>query len=556
MRTRFWLWGFAVIAYAATLCFLSIPYGIHGLFVSPDEHATWVFAQEIARTGLPQRIMSIPEGFSDIGGFLPRSVTLAGGYAVPVAFLGISYLGGVAYLFFQPLLAHLSPLFGILGCFSLFLLMRSWKYSQEASFFAASSLALHPAWWLYSARPLMPNVPFVSLLLLSAALAGSASPKTTIAVRRFFLSGIFLGLALTVRLSEWMWILGLLGASVVGWPSWWRVRCKELLVAAVGCCGVLVMLAALQVKVYGSWFATGYTLHAPLIAEVTGEHVQEQISASSHALSTILFPFGFAPRDALATFFAYGVHVFPAVFTLGLFACCVVFILYGISVYSGSVPRRDALMKAGSAVFLAASFGYLLVFYGSWHIVDNPDPQILTLGNSYARYWLPFAVAVAVGIGAAYDVLFETLRTHSRGMQRGVAMLGIVACTVYFATSVRVVFWGHDGLFPSRLALAQMEEKRSYILTQTPEHAMIIVDRADKFVWPDRAIRTPLRDTATYSAIPQLLAQGVPLYYFGITLPEEDVRFLSEEKYRNEGIVFSPRATIYDETLYEITLRN
>lgn len=32
---------------------------------------------------------------------------------------------------------------------------------------------------------------------------------------------------------------------------------------------------------------------------------------------------------------------------------------------------------------------YLLVFYGSWEIVDRIDEQTVSIGTSYIRYWLP-----------------------------------------------------------------------------------------------------------------------------------------------------------------------
>ena len=77
------------------------------------------------------------------------------------------------------------------------------------------------------------------------------------------------------------------------------------------------------------------------------------------------------------------------------------------------------------------------------------------------------------------------------------------------------------------------------------------MDRADKFVWPDRTVITPLRSETTYDSMPVMTYLG-PLYYFGITLPEKDMTYLNEDKLAAMALFIEEVATVEDETLYRI----
>ncbi len=180
---------------------------------------------------------------------------------------------------------------------------------------------------------------------------------------------------------------------------------------------------------------------------------------------------------------------------------------------------------------------------------------MITIGNSYVRYWIP--VFILLTPASAYAVLALQNFLASKNIQgwvKGVVgAIPVVACIAMALLSLHLVMTGDDGVLHTRSALATFVEKREKILEKTEEDAVVIVDRADKYLWPYRAVIVPLRSEKTYGIIPDL-AQSVPLYYFGITLPEQDMKYLQEEILQNTVTVF-PVVTVNEETLYAITPR-
>lgn len=226
--------------------------------------------------------------------------------------------------------------------------------------------------------------------------------------------------------------------------------------------------------------------------------------------------------------------------------------LFGSMLVLSTWKKQSFFWKAWTISSTLIS-SYLFVLYGSWLFHDNPDPRAISLGNSYVRYWLPlfvlatpFAAQACVWIVDRASMLVKKERSD-RARQIVLACL----CVLTLILSGRLVFWGADGIFASRAALASFQEKQEAILAATENDAIIIVDRADKYLWPDRRVVAPLRSDVTYEAIP-IMMQNAPTYYFGITLPEKDLRYLKEIKLIGEGLQFVPVITLQDETLYRI----
>jgi hypothetical protein len=77
------------------------------------------------------------------------------------------------------------------------------------------------------------------------------------------------------------------------------------------------------------------------------------------------------------------------------------------------------------------------------------------------------------------------------------------------------------------------------------------VDRADKYLFPSRQVIVPLRAERTYAMMP-VIVPSIPLYYFGITFPENDVQYLNNERLASVGLRIESVVTVDDETLYRI----
>ena len=87
--------------------------------------------------------------------------------------------------------------------------------------------------------------------------------------------------------------------------------------------------------------------------------------------------------------------------------------------------------------------------------------------------------------------------------------------------------------------------------TLTEVDAVIIVDRADKLFFPDRRVIYPLRDEKTYALMLQIVAL-VPLYYYGITLPQADIDYLNGDKLKAMGLQIDFVENFGEESLYKI----
>ncbi len=556
--------------YGVSLFSLAIPFATRdGLFVSPDEHATWTFAERIAETGIAQveelRNISL-EGFLH-----PRSTVTVGDAIVPAGFLGLTYLAGV-FFFVSPLFAaFVGPIFCILGLIALYRIVRFLGASQEFAAYTTIALAIQPAWWYYSIRSLMPNVPFVALLLVAGWIATIALQQKQTAYRciSWVFAGSLFGCALAIRPSEWVWILGCLLAGVCyliyahkdALREVLAKRKKEIvcLVLGVGLVGGLTIM--LQSNVYGSPLTTGYTVDQS-VWEV-GNAITDGISTPWYEkLFAILFPFGIHERATLTNVWRYVIALYPLMTGVGVVGVGVW--VWGVVKEMGDKRRQTTddrqqmghgkLLLSAVCGLLSLSLAYLLVLYGSWVFYDNPDPSIISLGNSHTRYWLPIFVVLAPAI--AYTLLrgkelFGSWSVNDR-TKKLAHVFPIAMLVLMSVCSAHLVFLGDDGILHTREALATFVEKRTAILSATPEDAIIIVDRADKYLWPHRAVVVPFRSKETYAKIPELL-DAAPLYHFSITLPEEDLAYLHEIIFTGTGITFTPIVTIQEETLYEIS---
>ena len=118
-----------------------------------------------------------------------------------------------------------------------------------------------------------------------------------------------------------------------------------------------------------------------------------------------------------------------------------------------------------------------------------------------------------------------------------IALRFVVFALLFFGltANLQLVFFGHDGIRATRSALDSFIGKRARIMTLTEPESVIVVDRADKYLFPYRRVVVPLRDDKTYAGLPALV-KNVPMYYFGITFPQTDIDYLNNDKLKALGL--------------------
>ena len=531
------------------------------VFVSPDENAAFLFAKQFAQTGAFAIVEPLNAHLEGI--IHARSMVAVGTSILPGAFLGIPFFtgsllwifGDAGALLFTPVLA----LFAVLA----------WRKVVKELFddplladFSAFFLMLHPAFLYYSGRVMMQNVAFVSFLIFGAyfLLAGplhKLSKHYVSELKRFeyFLGGIFLGTALFIRTEEILWVLGLLAVLLYVYRSqigWRNIAAVVFGLFIMGC-----VIGYVNDTVYGNALLTGYTARAE--AGETASSVSSLIPPSVSDMASYVFPFGIHPRAIMRHEWQYEFLLFPWM---------TIPALVGFALLLVRKFDKNKTWKVFTVFSVVLAF-WLGGMYGSWTFTDNPDPALISIGNSYVRYWLPifvtstvFAAYAVVAvyrvikhwvIGVGADVSVDprvSMRQRIRRLLPCLFIFLIAFTTVYL--SANLVFSGHDGILPTRAALATFQSKRRAVALKTEEGSIVIVDRADKYLFPTRKVVVPLRDERTYAALPKMLEEA-PVYYFGITLPQSDLDYLNNVKLAENNLFITLVATFDDESLYKIT---
>jgi hypothetical protein len=490
--------------------------------MSPDEAATAAFARSYSETGQ----FTLPEPLNlPAGGLLgARSMVARGADLVPGGFLGLPWLAGTLHaLFGEVILGLMGPLLAVIGVLAWGDIWRR-LVSLRFGALAATALAIHPAWLLYAARPLMPNVPFVSLALVSlwALISKPKSPGFA------GLAGLCLALSLAIRLSEAIWLLPL--AAGLLWTFRARLSVNSLAALLTGFLLGMGALLGFQAGTYGAAVGTGYTSAPVVIGSLA-----PAAPALQSSLLGLLFPFGFHEWSIVRHAWHYGLALQWWWSAAAVFGAVILLRQAYLKPWKPEWP----LVTLVATLLIAA---WLAAVYGSWTFFDNPDPRLVTLGNSYARYFLPAFVGASVMVATGLDWLWARAG-------RGAA---ICLLTILTVLSFQLVIFGPDGWLHSLRVLDTGLLKRAGVLSHTPADAIIITDRSDKYLLGYRDhLLVPLRDDSTYQALPDL-AQLAPLYYFGLTLPPVDIAHLESRYLAPVGLYLSPITTLDDETLYHI----
>ena len=522
-----------------------------GTWSAPDEMAT---AYTASRLPLFGGSYNQPAAYADsLGGLVhPRSFLVHHQMLVPSMWLGLPWLLRALSLVVGARAETLGLLVVLISILAVF----SWKHivskllnNKTMGWVAAFTLAVHPGWWYFTARGLHPNVVLVSLLIFGGlawyVAAGFVPPRRAHLWRMvmLFLGGASFGMAIFVRTNEAIWII-----PVLFLVAWYQRR-KPFAEHAVAVAGVIVPLVLMLLTnngVYGHPFLTGYTISGdpiPVTVDVTDP--DEAIGFSQPFLSRV-FPFGIHEKNILNNLLNFHLLFFALWTAFALFG----FVLFCIDWRTFSTHKQRRFLRCLWPAFLISL--YLLVVYGSWNIHDNPDPSAITIGTSYIRYWLPISVAMTVFV--AYAIVRGVQHRSSQTVQQ--VIMGIWLVAFAYTGGTLTTFGQDEGLAFVYQNVQSFASQRERVLNLTREQDVIIVDRSDKFLFPSRHVLYPLRSKTTYAALPQLVSateeQGASLYYFGITLPQEDLAFLQSEHLLKHHLRFTPIEEIDQLTLYKI----
>jgi MFS family permease len=528
-----------VAVVVAFLIYSSFYLSLPPKFNSPDETANYFFAKLYADNGI-LRVLE-PLNFVSEGRAHPRSTAAVGGYIVPGGFLGIILLyGWLAKIFGLKIIFILTPLFACLAVFCFYEIIKK-IFNSRIALWSSLLLLVHPAFWYYSARGLFPNVLFVSLLIFGfyflicqeklIAIGENAYLRKWGGYINYILAGLFFGLALTVRLSEIIWIGGALFLLFIVYKN--KVNWRQVALFLIFAVLTFSPIFSYNQIFYESPFLTAYNLSD----EQTGGSVGGNGVGWLLSFGRYVFPFGLHFKNILKNFSSY--------FT-GMFWWLAIPLTIGVSWQIKKFIDRKLDKKIQIYLFLCFFVSlFLFIYYGSWLFYDNPAKEV-SIGTSYTRYWLPIYI---LSLPLVAFSLIKFVDWFSGKQKRAMAA---VLCLIIFLLSFKLTYFDkNDGLSVVARNVKEYAAIAKEVHQIVESDAVIIVDRADKIFFPEYRIIWPLRDPVVYDLIPDL-AKLVPLYYYGVTLPQKDINYLYAKKLDPKEVEIVKIRDFGAETLYRL----
>jgi hypothetical protein len=482
---------------------------------SPDETANAFFIESFATTGS----LRVQEPLNAIAqnSIHPRSTNVIEGDLVPGGFLGIILLyGWVARFFGVWIVSLLTPLLALAGAYGFFLIIKA-VFNVRTAGWSTLLLLAHPAWISYTARGLFPNVPFLALALIGFATLLPWWMSTLEGERSWWragLAGLALGVAISIRPTEFVWVALVCCAGT--WFGRKRLRWGDVGIFLIGAVLPVATLLSVQLSVYGHPFATGY-------AQLQSEGAVFAAGTPSNSMiglwAQLLFaPFGIVLWRIGESAFAYLVTFFWW-FTIP--------VTLGIAL----LLKRWSLI-AGShrvySVLTVAVTGLLLVYYGSWDINDTTLSGA-TLGTSFVRYWLPVYLFTIPFVVLAIHFLTSRIRRISAPVVYMLFVIGSISFTLVAQA---------EGLQTIAAALHNNAEVRAQVVTETEQDAVVLTEDADKIIFPERKViaREAIGETELFHVLQSLREVGTDVYYL-TTLEGSHIAFLNK-KMQTQGIAW------------------
>ncbi len=484
-------------SFIISLIYCLFSFGLPERFNSPDEAANAFFAKRLAQ-GLSMAAPITDSVLQNINIIHPRSVGVINNNLIPAGFIGLSLIIGLlGYVFGIWLLPLVTPLLGMIGLVSFFYLIKKYLGTKEA-WLGLILLATLPSYWYYHSRSFYHNALFFDLVLLGICLF--AYLDKTKKWWQYGVIGLILGGALTIRTSEIFWL-------TTAAALWWWLRRQELnnkfVVYLVG--GVVVgFLPTIltNLYLYGHPFSIGYK--SGLIFP------SDDLLANTWLVKQLILPFGVNLKNIWQASLKYLVILMPWWSVLAVVGW------FKIIFDWQKLPSN--LRQIIWPILLASV--WLVVLYGSWYFVDSPNPSDITLGTSYARYWLPIYALSLLPI----LYFFKWLMSLRVGKYIVVFLIGIyVVCSVY------LVWWQPlEGLAVIRGNVIRFEQISLAIQKNTEFDSVIVAERTDKMFWPARQVIFALANDSDFTAVKNIIQSGKKVYKFQPTLSVKELGDLNK----------------------------
>jgi 4-amino-4-deoxy-L-arabinose transferase-like glycosyltransferase len=522
-------------------------------WTSPDETANYLMAKQLAQTGKP---MFLEKDNLLFNGLLkPRSFQTDGIWLKPISFLGIIvYYGLLAKIFGITILPFITPFLAGLGLIFYYLLIKK-LFNKNNAFISTLLLATFPVYIYYSARSMFHNIPFVVFLIIGFYLLILSNEKTESTTTSqkcklwFYalLAGFACGISFTMRTSELLWLVPAMGLA-------WLFNLKRFGLMKPILFGFGVFFAMLPIFyfndiLFGSMFASGYqNLNSSVstIVSGSGKVVASAALIDFDQAKTFLkqvyhsfFFFGFKPALSWNMFNLYLIKMFPWLWALGV---------AGLIIFCFKFWRRPK-SDLVYLLFFITSAVILVLYYGSWKIMDNTSLNAATIGNSYTRYWLPIYLMFLPFVSLALIRLPKIFifPPVAKGARWGFILLIAVAGLTF------VLIGSEEGLMPTLKRQQASKQELQQLLKSTEANSVIITRYGDKLLFPERRVVVDIFNNQTINPEYTRVVKKFPVYYYNFTFSQDKLNELNNNDLKNLGLVLIPKNQFAENiTLYSL----
>jgi len=520
------------------------------IFNSPDATGNYFFTKLLADQGTLRYF----EPLNLIAGsnVHPRSVKVIDSYLVPISFIGMTIVYGlIAKIFSIDIIVFLTPLISAITVIFFYLLLKE-IFNKNIALFSSLLLFIFPAFWIYTSRSMYHNVFVIDLFIISIYfLIKTLKNQKIIYV---VISAALLGLAIISRVSEMLWMVPAYFLVFAFFYKQIKIRYiySSLAVLAL----FALMLLTINQILYSSPFATGYEEdpaaafaseidQAADIAVSAPVQVQQSSNLIVNLLSGYLLPFGFYPKRALLNFYAY----YPYFFWWFFIPACFGGLIYLVRLFQKKdLEFSKRILASYLAIFLFVSI-FLIIYYGSWRIVDRLGPQAVSLGTSYLRYFLFIYIFSLPFIGF---LITEIIKFAKFKYLKPVVAVLLLTYFAYFSVQL-TMFKTDESIMAVKQRIDEYYVKAEKVINLTEENSVIISERSDKIFFPQRRVMPGLQNEEILTLLPKVIKQA-PVYYYTYW-SDEDLAFWEADVLNKYGLKFVDKKVIYNnEKLYKIEM--
>lgn len=492
----------------ASLYFLLQPQIIGGqqwIFNTPDETANYFFADHLARTGE----ITVPEERNELTGDLnlvhPRSTTVVNNHLAPGSLLGfILILESFGRVLSPAVIPFVVPLLAIGGLLAFYSLVKRW-FGQSMAWWAVFFIAIMPGYWYYHSRSLFSNGAFVDLIIIALWYIQRHIDRQK--WLDLLIGALLVGLALTLRTTELVWVLGLIGIFIASQLPWRRWPAIGALIS-LGIVIAFIPVLQLQQATYGHWLSTGYVPEGI-----------DQVSGGSHWLITLVkqffLPFGFDFGNIAYFSYQYLIklHWWPVLLAVS-----------GATLLAIKIIRREILTDQWRIYLVLASWITLIIsiYYGSWFFFNNLSGLAL-IGSSQVRYLLPIYIVLAPLMAYFVTTILQAVPTRRAQIIGGGVIVGL---TLLFSIRT-VVMAGPESLNMIYHTVRDYHHIQQLTTTMTEDDAVIVTSYNDKVFFPSRGVITYWRESRFIEPISNL-AQSHPVYFY-IVNAQDELEYLAQQ---------------------------